>query len=113
MAVTDRELNNIADLIASMIPPSEVVYGKVLKSDPDKQLIWLAEFGAQPIPIVGFNGQIKTYDTQPGSVAVSLAPGQVAASGSLTLTTADQDVPGCSVSLPAGQYVVWGIFDFY
>ena len=39
--------------------------GTVTKADPVKNLVWLDEFGGQPIPIFGFSYNVKSYDTQP------------------------------------------------
>lgn len=35
--------------------------GKVIKRDVVNKLIWLKEFGDQPIPLVAFNYQVKYY----------------------------------------------------
>lgn len=39
------------------------VTGKVIKRDVPNKLVWLAEFGDQPIPLVGYDYQINYYDT--------------------------------------------------
>ena len=62
MALSDADWNSIYTAIAKAIPPNEVVYGKVVKRDEKKKLIWLKEFGEQPIPLVGFNGTVTVYD---------------------------------------------------
>lgn len=68
MALTDADWNAIYQAIDRAIPPSEVTYGKVVKRDENKKLIWLAEFGDQPIPLVGMNGQVTIYDETPQGV---------------------------------------------
>lgn len=39
------------------------ITGKVIKRDAAKKLVWLAEFGPQAIPVVGFDYDVKYYDT--------------------------------------------------
>lgn len=39
------------------------VTGKVIKRDDYNSLVWLAELGDQPIPVVGFDYNVKYYDT--------------------------------------------------
>lgn len=41
------------------------VQGVVVKSDPIKKLIWLKEFGDQPIPLISFDYQVKYYYNEP------------------------------------------------
>lgn len=38
------------------------VTGTVIKRDELKKLVWLEEFGDQPIPVVAFNYEVKYYD---------------------------------------------------
>jgi hypothetical protein len=45
-------------------PRSEVTYGRVIKRDVKNRLIWLAEFGDTPIPIVAFTQKIRYYDSE-------------------------------------------------
>lgn len=35
--------------------------GKVIKRDEENKLVWLEEFGDQPIPVVGFDYEVKYY----------------------------------------------------
>jgi hypothetical protein len=47
------------------------VQGKVVKRDVERGLIYMNEFGAQPVAMVGFDYEVKYYDTQPdGTVEV-------------------------------------------
>jgi hypothetical protein len=47
------------------------VTGKVVKSDPANKCVFLAEFGDQPIPLVGLTYDLKYHDTLPdGTVKV-------------------------------------------
>lgn len=48
--------------------------GKVIKADSKKNLVWLKEFGDQPIPVFTFDYDIKYYDTQPTGNVTSGSP---------------------------------------
>jgi hypothetical protein len=37
------------------------VQGVVVKNDPVQKLVWLKEFGDQPIPLISFDFQVKYY----------------------------------------------------
>lgn len=41
---------------------SYFVTGPVIKRNVDKKLIWMAEFGDQPIPVTAFKSKVKYYD---------------------------------------------------
>lgn len=60
--ITHAEWNNIYEQIRKTQTDDEVTYGKVIKRDDVNKLIWLAEFGDQPIPLAAFNGHIKYSD---------------------------------------------------
>lgn len=62
MPLDDSDWNAIYEAISRAIPQHEIVYGRVVKRDEHKKLIWLKEFGDQPIPLVGFNGKVTVYD---------------------------------------------------
>jgi hypothetical protein len=48
--------------------------GQVIKRNPDKKIVWLAEFGDQAIPLVAFDYEVKYYDTdETGSVVAKRA----------------------------------------
>jgi hypothetical protein len=61
VAINDADINRIQMMIDTALRPSEIVYGKVVKRDESRKLVWLSEFGDQPIPLVGFNGTAKVY----------------------------------------------------
>lgn len=44
--------------------------GKVIKRDVSKRLVWLEEFGDQPVPIVAFDYDVKYYDETPNGTTV-------------------------------------------
>lgn len=71
--LTDADFAAIYKAIEEAIPQSEVVYGKVIKRDVAQGLVWLDEFGDQPIPLVGFNGEVHFYDTTPTGVKLKKA----------------------------------------
>jgi hypothetical protein len=53
--------------------------GKVVKRDVANKLVWLREFGDQPIPLVAFNYQVKYYvpDTSGNQVPKKTKVGEV------------------------------------
>lgn len=61
MALSDQDMNQVQRMIDSATRSSEVVYGKVVRRDEPRKLIWLSEFGDQAIPLVGFNWTVKVY----------------------------------------------------
>lgn len=51
--------------------------GKVIKRDVENMLVWLEEFGDQPIPLVLFDYEVKYYDETPnGTTAVAAGTDQ-------------------------------------
>ncbi len=68
MALTERDYDAIFEEIRRGIPPHEVTYGKVVKRDEKKKLVWLKEYGDQAIPIVGLRQKVTYYDTTPTGV---------------------------------------------
>lgn len=82
-----------------------------------------ARFVATDTPIVGASPNLPDTSTLPtgtiylssivGATANSSTYAQAGATGSLTLTTTAQPVPGCSVTLAqAGVWLVLAVFDF-
>lgn len=68
MGLTNTDWFNIdrriEDIVRKYSSPT-FAQGQVIKADPHKNLIWLKEFGDQPIPVFTFDYNIKYYDTQP------------------------------------------------
>jgi hypothetical protein len=59
-----REIQKeITRLVAQVGEP--FVQGKVVKNDSVKKLVWLKEFGDQPIPLISFDYQVKYYYQNP------------------------------------------------
>src|SRR4051794_10902017 len=69
MALSESDWASIYAAIAKAQNESEIVYGTVIKRDEARKLIWMEEFGDQPIPLVGFNGKVKIYDELPLGLA--------------------------------------------
>jgi hypothetical protein len=68
MPITEPEWTSIASLVERMVPQltggrRNFKTGRVIKRDTNKKLVWLREFGDQPIPVVGFDYEVKYYDT--------------------------------------------------
>lgn len=65
MPITDGEWVSIRTMIESIAGKKGeyFVTGDVIKRDVDNKLVWLAEFGDQPIPIVAFDYKVKYYDS--------------------------------------------------
>ena len=63
--ITESEWVSIRTLIESLVGKKGEYFttGEVLKRDEDNMLVWTAEFGDQPIPLVGFDYKLKYYDT--------------------------------------------------
>lgn len=110
--LTDADFQAIYDAILAEIPQSEVVYGKVVKRDAAKGLVWLKEFGDQPIPLVGFNGHAKVYDTTPTGVRMRKAKilHEVPKKGQLVVVLrqlGSRRLPKCvGVVLSKGSFVI-------
>lgn len=64
--MTKREFENLMESVYSaidrMMPLHEVVTGTVVKRDERKRLVWLKEFGSQPIPMVDFKQEVEVYE---------------------------------------------------
>jgi len=67
--ITEPEWDSIAALVERSVrqliglKSSFFVTGQVTKIDPAKKLVWLKEFADQPVPIIGFDYELKYYDT--------------------------------------------------
>jgi hypothetical protein len=57
--------NAIYDAIARGQRHREVTFGKVVRRDEAKKLVWLEEFGAMAIPLVYFGFTFEHFDTEP------------------------------------------------
>ena len=63
--ISDSEWVSIRTMVESMLGKRGEYFttGTVLKRDVPNKLVWLAEFGDQPVPLVGFDYKVKYYDT--------------------------------------------------
>lgn len=68
MALSEPDFLSIKNFVAQQVKQlvgtrrDYFVTGKVIKVDADNRCVFLAEFGDQPVPIVGFNYIVKYYD---------------------------------------------------
>jgi hypothetical protein len=67
MAISNSEWQAIQDFVNGMLSKvgSPFVQGKVIKSDPIRKVVFLKEFGSTPIPIIGFDYQVKYSFKEP------------------------------------------------
>lgn len=75
MPITEPEWNSIRSLIENVSADVSgargfFTTGKVIKRDEGKKIVWLEEFGDQPIPLVAFTYNVKYYDETPGGTTV-------------------------------------------
>lgn len=77
-----REIQRMVNTVVGQVGEPFVV-GIVIDNDQVKKLVWLREFGDQPIPIIAFDYQVKYYVKQPTSNNVFGA-----AFGALSIKTA-------------------------
>jgi hypothetical protein len=66
--------NAISDLMHRVVPGREITFGKVVKRDRIKKLIWLKEFGDLSIPLCYFTNSVHYFDTVPVGVVTSGQP---------------------------------------
>jgi hypothetical protein len=68
MPITDPDwasINNLIEKVAARVSGKRQDYfitGQVIKVDAPNKLIYMAEFGDQPIPIVAFDYTVNYYD---------------------------------------------------
>lgn len=81
MALEDSDWRKIFSAIADSQQPSTIIQGVVVKNDVANNLIWLEEFGNQPIPLFFFEFTVKYYDsvathadTTTGSITSQITP---------------------------------------
>jgi hypothetical protein len=67
----DETLRLIFEVVSSSQAPSEIVCGRVIKSDAKRKLVWLEELGDQPIPLVGFRGYLRYLEKDANGAAQS------------------------------------------
>jgi len=78
MPISEGEWNSIRNLVervAADVSGNRNFFttGKVIKRDEDKMLVWIEEFGDQPIPLVFFDYEVKYYDETPNGTTVPSA----------------------------------------
>jgi hypothetical protein len=69
MPISEPEWLSVASMVEKIVKriigtrADFFVTGKVSKVDKANKCIFMKEFGDQPIPIVGFDSEVKYYDT--------------------------------------------------
>jgi hypothetical protein len=63
MPLTYEDWNAIMEFVGKEIGRRTGFFeqGKVIRRDTQRKLIWLEEFGDQPIPVIGFDQEVKLY----------------------------------------------------
>lgn len=83
MPILEAEWTSIRSMIERVVADiagrrdSYFITGKVIKRDEGKRLVWLKEFGDQPIPIVSFDYTVKYYDDTTTGTKVKTAKAKV------------------------------------
>ncbi len=73
MALTNADWREIESFVARVLSRSgeAFVQGKVVRTDTARRVVFLKEFGDTPIPLIGFDYQVKYSYTEPsGSTTV-------------------------------------------
>jgi hypothetical protein len=70
MPFSDEDWQSIYKAIDRMQRPSELVRGIVKKRDPKNLLIWIEEFGDEPIPVASFDYEVTYYFESPNGTTV-------------------------------------------
>lgn len=67
--------NAISRMVQQSVPGREITFGKVVKRDSSKKLVWLEEFGQTAIPLLSFDYHFEYYDSlADGTVAKRSSP---------------------------------------
>lgn len=63
MALNNTDWREIQKFVVSLLAQQGEYFtqGVVVKNDQVKKLVWLKEFGDQPIPLIAFDYQVKYY----------------------------------------------------
>lgn len=63
MALNHNDWREIQKFVNGLLAQQGQAFtqGKVVKNDPVKKLVWLKEFGDTPIPLIGFDYQVKYF----------------------------------------------------
>lgn len=105
MAITEGEWTSISSLIERMVAKGggrrQFITSQVLKRDEGNGVIWIGELGDQPIPIVGFDYNVKYYGidgsgnvTVKNAIATPITP-QVGEQVLVALEMGEQSLPRC------------------
>jgi len=66
--ISEREWSAIAGMVTKMVKKiagerGNLITSTVIKRDSGNRLVWIKELGDQGIPVVGFDYNVKYYDT--------------------------------------------------
>lgn len=115
--ITEPEWASIRALVERLVPSiagskNHFLTSKVLKRDTVNNLIWISELGDQPIPVVGLDYNIKTYDTDNSGVVQvrnSVASPKVPDVGEavfVVLEGGSQGLPRCLGTIQGRNWVI-------
>jgi len=65
MPLNDRDFQSIYEIVDKSFrnATGTLLMSKVTKRDVTNKLVWVPELGDQPVPLVGFDYEVKYYDT--------------------------------------------------
>lgn len=75
MPVSREEWKSVREMVERVLSQrgEYFVTGTVIRRDVNKKLVWIKELGDQPIPIIGFDHEVRYYDETPrGTTAPAL-----------------------------------------
>lgn len=114
--ISEREWASIHSLVDRVVRKiagkRQFVTGAVVKNDTNNKIVWIKELGAQPIPVVGFEYDVKSYDTDAsGNVTVrhfTATPKtpKVGQSVVVALEMGDQSIPRCLGVVQGKKWIV-------
>jgi len=115
--ISEPEWASIRALVSRIVPQiagskNHFITGRVVKRDVSNSLVWIAELGDQGIPLVGFDYNIKAYDTdQTGTVNVrnSVASPRVPDVGEsvfVVLEGGSQGLPRCLGTIQGQNWLI-------
>jgi len=66
--ISEREWSAISGMVARIVKQiagerGNLITGQVIKRNESDKTVWISELGDQPIPVVGFDLDVKYYDT--------------------------------------------------
>jgi hypothetical protein len=69
--LTDRDFASIYEVLEKQPSINSLLLTtKVIRRDETKKLIWVNELGTQPVPLIGFDFNVKYYDTNASGAVI-------------------------------------------